>query len=96
MADSGTLHHDTVPAGILNSNPTMEEFTISCNGILKLLQNLKPFKAASPDKVKPLLLKELQEEIAPIIQIIYRDSHLLVRLILDCSAVELDFRETQI
>ena len=74
MADSGTLCHDAVPAGILNSNPTMEEFTISCNGILKLLQNLKPFKAAGPDKLKPLLLKELREEIAPIIQIIFERS----------------------
>ena len=51
MADNGTLRHDAVPAGILNSNPIMEEFTISCNGILKLLQNLKPFKAAGPDKL---------------------------------------------
>ena len=74
MADSGTLRHDAVPAGILNSNPIMEEFTISCNGILKLLQNLKPFKAAGPDKLKPLLLKELREEIAPIIQIIFERS----------------------
>ena len=74
MADSGTLRHDVVPAGILNSNPTMEELTISCNGILKLLQNLKPFKAAGPDKLKPLLLKELREEIAPIIQIMFERS----------------------
>ena len=74
MADSGTLRHDAVPAGILNSNPIIEEFTISYNGILKLLQNLKPFKAAGPDKLKPLLLKELREEIAPIIQIIFERS----------------------
>ena len=52
----------------------MEEFSISCNGILKLLQNLKPFKAAGPDRLKPLLLKELREEIAPIIQIIFERS----------------------
>ena len=74
MADCGTLRHDAVPVGILNSNPKMEQFTISCNGILKLLQNLKPLKAAGPDKLKPLLLKALREEIAPIIQIIFERS----------------------
>ena len=52
----------------------MEEFSISCNGILKLLQNLKPFKAAGPIRLNPLLLKELREEIAPIIQIIFERS----------------------
>ena len=71
MADCGTLRHDAVPEGILNSNPKMEQFTISCNGILKLLENLKPFKVAGPDKLKPLLLKELREEMAQIIQIIF-------------------------
>ena len=74
MADCGTLRHDAVPEGILTSNPKMEEFTISCIGILKLLQNLKPFKAAGPDKLKPFLLRELREEIAPIIQIIFERS----------------------
>ena len=72
--DCGKMRHDAVPDGILNTNPKMEEFSISCNGILKLLQNLKPFKAAGPDKLKPLLLKELREEIAPIIQIIFERS----------------------
>ena len=74
MTDCGKMRHDAVPDGILNTNPKMEEFSISCNGILKLLQNLKPFKAAGPDKLKPLLLKELREEIAPIIQIIFERS----------------------
>ena len=72
MVDCGTLRHDAVPEGILTSNPKMEEFT--CNGILKLLQNLKPFKAAGPDKLKPFLLRELRDEIAPIIQIIFERS----------------------
>ena len=63
--------HDAVPDGVLNTNPQMEEFSISCNGTLKLLQNMKPFKAAGPDKLKPLMLKELREEIAHIIQVIF-------------------------
>lgn len=74
MTDSNTSCHDTVPDGILSSNPKMEEFTISCYGILKPPQNLKPFEAAGPDRLKPLLLKELREEIAPIIQVIFEHS----------------------
>ena len=74
MTDNGIMCHDAVPAGVLSSSPKMEEFSISINGILKLLQNLKPFKVAGPDRLKPLLLKELRDEIAPIIQIIFERS----------------------
>ena len=70
MTDCCIMRHDAVPERVLNTNPIMEELSISCNGILKLLQNLKPFKAAGPDKLKPLMIKELREEIAPIIQVI--------------------------
>ena len=49
----------------------MADFSISVAGILKLLQNLKPRKAAGLDRLKPLLLKELREEIASIIQVMF-------------------------
>ena len=49
-------------------------FVISVEGILKLLKNLKSGKAASPDKLKFLLLQELREEIAPILKIIFERS----------------------
>ena len=52
----------------------MEDFSIPVAGILKLLKNLKPGKAAGPDRLKPILLKELCEEIAPIIQVIFERS----------------------
>ena len=42
--------------------PIMEEFGISTAGILKLLKNIKPGKAAGPDRLKPLLLRELRIE----------------------------------
>ena len=48
--------------------------SITVAGILKLLKNLKPGKAAGPDRLKPILLKELCEEIAPIIQVIFERS----------------------
>ena len=74
MTNSGKMRHDAVSAEVLNSNPKMKEFSISCNGILKLIQNLKPFKVACPDRLKPLLLKELREKIVPIIQVIFERS----------------------
>ena len=54
-----------------DSTVTMPDINISQNELLKLLKNLKPVKAAGPDRLKPLLLRELREEIAPIIKIFF-------------------------
>ena len=40
--------------------PTMPEIKIDLNGVLKLLSNLKPYKAAGPDSIKTLVLKRLE------------------------------------
>ena len=64
MADYGKLSSESLPPGVLKSTPVMEDFSIPVAGILKLLQNLKPGTAAGPDRLKPLLLKELRVEIA--------------------------------
>ena len=61
----------SLPQGVLKFTPVMEDFGISIAGILKLLRNVKPEKAAGPDKLKSILLKELSEEIAAIIQVIF-------------------------
>ena len=53
------------------SKPAMPEFQISIAGILKFLGKLKPGKAAGPDKIRSLVLKELREEISPIIKVIF-------------------------
>ena len=45
-------------------HPIMPDFTISSNGISKLLKNLKPNKVTDPDKIRPLVLRELREETA--------------------------------
>ena len=53
----------------------MPDITISTNRILKLLGNLKTDKASGrPDEIKPVVLKELRNEIAPVIQIIVEKS----------------------
>ena len=73
-ADRGELHSETLPPGVLKSTPVMEDFGFSVAGILKLLRNLKPGKAAGPDKLKPILLKELCDKIVPILQVIFERS----------------------
>ena len=54
--------------------PSAPEITITLNGIQKLLAKLNPNKAAGPDNIKPRILKELSNEIAPILLIIFRKS----------------------
>ena len=43
-------------------------------GVLKLLKNLNPNKASGPDEVTPRTLKELHEELAPAITLLFRRS----------------------
>ena len=57
---------------IRTTSPFLSDIDISENGILKLLNNLKPGKAAGPDNLRPLLLKELRMEIAPVMKVILR------------------------
>ena len=52
----------------------MPEIDISLYGLLKLLHNLKPGKAAGPDKLKPLKLRELRDKITPIIKVTFDQS----------------------
>ena len=40
----------------------MHDITISVNGIMKLLQGLKPGKAPGPDRIKPLFLQKLRSD----------------------------------
>ena len=52
----------------------MPEININLNGILKLLSNLQPHKAAGPDEIRPIVLRELRTEISPFIQLIFEKS----------------------
>ena len=73
-ANCGKQPSETLPPGVLKSTPVMVDFDITVAGIVKLLGNLKPGKATGPDKLKSILLKELCDEIAPIIQVIFERS----------------------
>ena len=74
MVDEGKMSPGSVPQTFRNKNQTMPQIEISINGILKLLYNLKPGKAAGPDKIRTLILKELRVELAPIIKVIFKRS----------------------
>ena len=52
----------------------MPDIEISLNCVLKLLNNLKPGKAAGQDCIQPILQTELRVELSPIIKVIFERS----------------------
>ena len=55
----------------LSPHPIMPDICISKEDIEKILQNNKPDKAAGPDSLSATVLKELNHEIAPILDLLY-------------------------
>ena len=53
---------------------SMAQIDISTSGVKQLFYNLKPHKASGPDSIPPMIVKELGNEIAPILQIIFQIS----------------------
>ena len=43
-------------------------------GIEKLLKNLNPHKAAGPDQIRPIILKNISKEISPILAKLFQKS----------------------
>jgi len=85
LSQLATMAIDSFPVLGLNSDlpaqykqaaahPDMDSITISTNGILKLLKDLNPNKAAGPDHIKPLVLRELRDVIAPVLQVLFQKS----------------------
>ena len=54
---------------------TAPDINITEEGVRKLLAGLNPHKAAGPDSITPRVLKELSDEIALIVQLIYKRSY---------------------
>jgi hypothetical protein len=54
--------------------PDSGDINITNTGVEKLFQNLNAHKAAGPDNIRPMVLKELASEISPIMSIIYNVS----------------------
>ena len=59
LVDTGKLDTRSVPAKNINNQPVMPDIKVPENGVLKLLKDLNPHKAAGPDELKPLVLREL-------------------------------------
>ena len=74
LIDAGKMDSKSVPANLLNTQLVMPDIQLSENGILKLLKDLNPHKAADPDELKPLVLKERREVIAPMLRDIFQRS----------------------
>ena len=55
--------------------PTMPDIQITENGVVKLLHNLNPHKAAGSDNITPRVLKELSSEESSILKLIFRKSY---------------------
>ena len=66
----------------------MPEIYIDLPGVIKLLANLKPDKAAGPDAIKPIVLKELRLEIAPVICLLFEKSLLTGQLPADWTKAQ--------
>ena len=60
--------------GVVSRTPSLPEFEIDENGVLKLLGTLKPKKAAGPDQLRPQLLRDLRQAIAPILTQVFKTS----------------------
>ena len=69
--------------------PVMPEIKLSLNGIIKQLANLNPSKAAGPDTIKPIVLKNLKIQIAPIVMVIFEKS-------LETGTVPLDWTKANV
>ena len=65
--DAAKINPQSISAGCLNNQPVMPDIHLSEAGILKLLHDLNPNKAAGPDEIKPHVLRELREVIAPVV-----------------------------
>ena len=65
---------DNIPVINESPYPSMADITITLDGVLHLLLNLKTYKACGPDGIPIRLLKETAEEVAPILLLIFRAS----------------------
>ena len=72
-----------------SSFPVLDDIDITLNGIKKLLKDLNPNKSPGPDNIGPRVLKELAEDIAPLLLMIYRKS-------LDTGEVPEDWRTANV
>ena len=74
FVDDGILNPSHISSKTLSSVPQMPNITVSLNGVLKLLNDLNPYKTTGPDLLKPIVHKRLRDVIALVLQVIYQKS----------------------
>ena len=67
------LFHN-MPTLVESDYPNMPEIEIRLDGVVSLLQKLKPFEACGSDQILNRILKEIAKEIAPALLLLYRSS----------------------
>ena len=63
-----------VPGECLSSTTQMSNISVSLHGILKLLKDLNPVKAAGSDQLKLHVLQRIREVIVPVFRVIFQKS----------------------
>ena len=71
LVDDKVIAQDVLLEDLRNPSPKMPDIKVSEAGIAKLLKNLKPKKAAGPDRIKPVVLQEVREELAHILKVLF-------------------------
>ena len=72
--DVFTLEKDFLPPETHTDTPSMSDFSISVDGVYKLLKDLNPHKASGPDGIPAKILKMAATEVAPILSLIFQKS----------------------
>ena len=72
--DNDKIGSHTVPPSLHSKYQPMPEITIYVPGIIKLLGNLNPSKASGLDSIKPIVLKNLSNEIALFLSVLFQKS----------------------
>ena len=57
-----------------DADRSMQDITVTSKDIEKLLSNLNPHKAAVPDQIKPIILKNLSTPLSPILKNLFQKS----------------------
>ena len=69
--------------------PIMQDIVISTVGVTKLLSGLNVSKAAGPDAIRHIVLKQLCQEISPVVALIFQIS-------LDSGTVPTEWKKAQV
>ena len=78
-----------LPERLQSKFPIMKDIVISTAGVTKLLSHLDVSKAAGPDTIRPIVLKQLSQEISSVVPLIFQTS-------LDSGAVHTEWKTTQV